>query len=256
GSSLPARARCLRSGPSSGSRCAPGPALPPPDRPTEASWPPLWHRAALVAPGAGYVPSEPRSDLAGRERRHPVAILPGQRVAECLRPLLVRREPVAAERRLRVGGDLARERDGFRERPPGRDETVGEAHAQRLLARDPATREDQIEGVAVADQPRETHRPTVHQRDAPAPAEDAEPRILRRHPEVAPGGELEPASDGMALDGGDHGLREEHPGRSDRTVAVGRDARDALRVAAAHRLQIGAAAELASGTRQARDGEG
>ena len=134
---------------------------------------------------------------------------------------------------LRARGDLA---------PPARcasssararrHEAVGEAHAQRLLAGDAAAGEDQVERVAVAEQPRQPDGAAVHQRDAPAPAVDAEHRVLGRDAQVAPGGELEPARDGVALDGGDHRLAEQHarrarPGRRRRARGARRAARPA-----------------------------
>ena len=61
--------------------------------------------------------------------------------------------------------------------------------------------------------------PPSTERHAPAPAVDAEDRVLRRHAQVAPERELEAAGDGVALDGGDHGLGEQHPRRPHRPVA-------------------------------------
>ena len=107
----------------------------------------------------------------------------------------------------------------------------------------------------MADQAGEADRAAVHQRDAPAPAVDAEHRVLGGDAQVAPDRQLEPAGDRVALDRGDHRLAEQHPRRPDRPVAVGLDpaARGAARLA--HRLEVGAGAELAARAGQHRDGQ-
>ena len=63
--------------------------------------------------------------------------------------------------------------------------------------------------------------PPSIERYTPAPAEHAEHRVARRDAQVAPERELEPAGDREALDRGDHRLRQQHPRRSHRAVAVG-----------------------------------
>src|SRR2546425_326590 len=74
--------------------------------------------------------------------------------------------------------------------------------------------EDHVHRVAVTDQPGQTHRAEVDQRHAPAPAEDAEDGVGGRHAEVAPERQLEATRDGVALDRGEDGLREQHARRS------------------------------------------
>ena len=108
--------------------------------------------------------------------------------------------------------------------------------------------------MAVPDEAHEADRAAVHQRNAPAPTEDAEHGVLGRDAEVAPGGELETARDGVPLDRRDDGLAEEHPRRPHRTVPVRRDAAHARRVIP-HRLQVGPGAELPVRAGEDRDGE-
>ena len=184
-----------------------------------------------------------------------MAELVGQRLVERQRPLLVGRPAVAAQRGLRARGDLGRERDGGRACLAGLDEAVGEPHALRLVAADAPAGDDQVERVAVAEQPRQADRPAVHQRDAPAPTVDAEHRVAGGDAQVAPRRELEAAGHRVALDRRDHRLGEQHAGRADRAVAVGLHARDALGVAGAHRLEVGARAERAVRAGEHRDGE-
>ena len=100
------------------------------------------------------------------------------------------------------------------------DEPVGEAHALRLLARDTAAGEHEIERVRVADHAGEAHGAAVDERHAPTPAEDAEHRVARRDAQIAPQRELEPTRDRVALDRGDHRLVEQHPRRAHGSVAV------------------------------------
>ena len=71
-----------------------------------------------------------------------------------------------------------------------------------------------------ANEPGKAHRAAVDQRHAPAPAEHAEHRIRRGDAQIAPERELESAGDRVALDRGDHRLRQQHARRAQRTVAV------------------------------------
>ena len=108
--------------------------------------------------------------------------------------------------------------------------------------------------MAVADQPWQPDRSAVDQRHAPPPAVDAEDRVGRGHPQVAPERELETAGDGEAFDGGDDRLRQQHPRRPHRTIDrhVGVDV---VPAAGADRLEIGAGAERATGPGQHGDGK-
>ena len=96
------------------------------------------------------------------------------------------------------------------------------------------------------DQPRQPHRSAVDQRHAPATAEHPEDRVVRRDPEVAPGRELEPARHRVPLDRRDHRLRQPHPRRPHRPVAVVLDP-------VVHRLEVRARAERATLAVQHRD---
>ncbi len=189
------------------------------------------------------------------ERGHPVPVLVGERLLERHRPLLIRREPVAAKRGLGARCHVVSQCGRCGERLARRDQAVGEPHPQRLLAAHAAAGEDQVEGVAVAEQAGEADRAAVHQRNAPAAAVDAEHRVLGRHPQVTPRGELEAAGDGVALDGGDHRLGEQHARGADRAVAVGLDTARAGSAVLLHRLQVRAGAERVVRAREHGDGE-
>src|SRR5439155_16269465 len=89
-------------------------------------------------------------------------------------PLLVGGEAIGAEAALREAGELVGQLDRGVARPPALDQTVREAHAERLLARHAPPGEDQVHRLAVADEAGEAHGTEVDQRHAPAPAEDAE----------------------------------------------------------------------------------
>src|SRR6266446_2589070 len=134
-------------------------------------------RALAAAPRARRVALEAADHLARRDRPHAVLILAG-------------------------------ERDRLRERATRRHEPIRDPHAQRLLARDAPAGQDQVEGVAVAEEAREPDRPAVHERNPPTTAEDAEHRVLRGDAQIAPSGELEPAGDRVPLYGGDDRLPE------------------------------------------------
>ena len=139
-----------------------------------------------------------------------------------------------------------------RKRAAGRDQTVRQPHAARLVAGHAAPGEDQIERVAVAEQTRQADRAAVDQRHAPAPAIDAEHRILGGDTQVAPRRQLEAAGDRVPLDRRDHRLRQQHARRAHRTVAV---EIDAVATPARHALEVGPGAERAAGAGQYRDRE-
>ena len=125
--------------------------------------------------------------------------------------------------RMQRCGKLRRSGAPARARPasasPVRSQPVGEAHHACLLAAHAAAGEDHVERVAVADQARQADRAAVDQRHTPAPAVDAEHGILGGDPQIAHHGQLEPACDGVSLDGGDHRLAEHHSRRAHRPVA-------------------------------------
>ena len=149
-------------------------------------------RSARLAPAARLVALEPADQLAGLQRFHPVPVLDRQRVLDRERPLLVRREPVAAEGGLGPRGHVVRERDCRRQRLSRLGQPVGQSHAQSLVTAHASTGKDQVEGVAVADQPGQAHGAAVHERDAPAPAVDPEDGVLGRHAQIAPGRDSSP----------------------------------------------------------------
>ena len=151
---------------------------------------------------------------------------------------------VAAQAALREAGELLGDLDGAVQGFAVFGEAVGQAHAQRFFATDAASGEDHVHGVALADQPWQAHGAAVHQGNAPAPAVDAEDRGTGRDAHVAPQRQLQAASHGVALDRGDHGLREHHAGGAEGAVAFQRHA-----VAASGRdgLQIRTGAEVAAG---------
>ena len=112
----------------------------------------------------------------------------------------------------------------------------------------------------LADQPGQAHRAAVDQRHAPAPAEDAEHRILLGHAQIAPAGKLQPAGHRMARNRRDHGLGELEPRRAHRRVAGQRieiRARSgrlgAVAAALGDGLQVRAGAERAAGAPQHRN---
>ena len=97
----------------------------------------------------------------------------------------------------------------------------------------------------MADQARQAYRTDIHQRDAEAAAVNAEHRVARCHTQVTPEGELQAASDGIPLDGGDHRLGEHQASGPHGTIA----GLDAVAAPASRRLlEVVARAERARGT--------
>ncbi len=159
--------------------------------------------------------------------------------------------PVAAQAALGKGGELARQSDRFGECISGLAQLVGQAHAEGLFAGHTAPGQDQVHGVTLADQPRQTHGAAIHQRHAPAPAVHAEDRVACRHPQIAPERELQAAGNGVTLHGGDHRLAEPQPGRAHGTIA---GAFHPIAAARGHGLQVGAGAEGAARAGEDRHG--
>ena len=79
-------------------------------------------------------------------------------------------------------------------------EPIRETHHAGLIARHPATGQDQVESMTVPEHPRESHRATVDEGHPPAPAVDAEHRVAGGDTQIAEHGEFQPASDGVTLD--------------------------------------------------------
>src|SRR5262245_19134807 len=176
-------------------------------------------RCAMTA-RAGSEPRCPRQRLAGGDRRRAALELVGQGVVERQAPLLVARSPVAPQAQLRKPRELVRELDGTVERPARIGDPVREPHGERLVARHAAAGEDHVEGAAVPDEAGEPHGAAVDQRDAPPSAVHPEHRVPCGDAQVTPQRELEPAGDGVTLDGGDDRLVEQHARRPHGPVAV------------------------------------
>ncbi len=140
------------------------------------------------------------------------------------RPLLVGGHPVVAQCRLGPAGDLVRQAHGVLEGVPLGNDAVGEAHAQRFFAAHAPARQDEVESVAVAEQPGQSDGAAVHERDPPSPAVHTEHRVFGGHAQVAPRRQFQASRHGVALHRGDDRLVEQHPGGTHRAVAVGLDA--------------------------------
>ena len=104
--------------------------------------------------------------------------------------------------------------------------------------------------MAHADQTRQTHCAAIDQRHTPPPAVHAEHRIARRYPQVAPQRQLQPTGDGVALHGGDHRLRQQHPRRPHGPVVIHLHRHPIAARRGGDSLQVGAGAEGAARTGQ------
>src|SRR2546426_9385734 len=118
-------------------------------------------------PPTGAVSVESAQHLTGRETPHAVVVFVGDRLAQGAGPLLVAREPIAPQGGLRPRRDLGRERDCGVERGARWDQPVRESHAKRFVPGYPTAGQDEVERVAVSDQPSEPNRAAVHQWNAP-----------------------------------------------------------------------------------------
>ncbi len=186
----------------------------------------------------------------GLQAREAVPQLVGHRVLLGHPLLLEEGEPVLAQADLGQLRELVGELLGRRSRLTGGHDAVHQPDPLSLLGVDLTPGEDQVQRAAGADQPGQPDRAAVDERDAPATAEDAEPGVRRRDPEVAPDRELEATGDGVPLDGGEHRLAQPHPGRAHRAVA------GLLHLVAAlgpDGLEVGAGAEGAAVAVQHRD---
>ena len=192
--------------------------------PSSWSVPTGGRRERSVRPRAG--PPLTRTARRPRARRRPSDRMPcssSTRSASLLAQalLLEHREPVVAQAVLGQRGQLVGERLGRRAGLARRHHPVDQPHGVRLGGTDRPAGEDQVQGPPGADEPGQPHRAAVDEGHAPASAEDAERRVLGGHPQVAPDGQLEPARDGVTLDGGDHRLAQPHPGGAHRAVRAG-----------------------------------
>src|SRR5262245_2841396 len=107
---------------------------------------------AAVPPGAGGEACGARARLSRGDDLEAAPGLVEERCRQVERPLLVGRQAVAPQAALGEALQLVRQLYGFRQRRPRLHEPVGEAHALGLVARHAAAGEDEVEGVAVAEQ--------------------------------------------------------------------------------------------------------
>src|SRR3546814_20617222 len=87
---------------------------------------------------------------------------------------------------------------GGGQRLAGSGEAVDQAHGPGLLALHATTGEDEVEGVAVADEAGQPAGAAVDQGNAPAAAVDAEGGVGGGDPQVTPDRPLPPAGPGKA----------------------------------------------------------
>src|SRR6266540_3024355 len=155
-------------------------------------------------------------------------------------------KPIGPQARLRVRCELPRQLLGGRARGAVGDDAVREPDREGLLGADRTPGQDEVESPGEAEEARQQHGAAVDKRDAEAAVEDAEDRVLVGDPQVAPERELESARDRIAGDGGDHRLREQHPRRAHRPVAVRLEP-------VRERLQVRSRAESATGAEEHGD---
>ena len=90
----------------------------------------------------------------------------------------------------------------------------GKADGDRLVGAHGAPGQKHVHGAALAHDARQADRGAVAHRHAPAAREDAEARRLVDDADVAVKRHAEAAGAGMALDGGDHRLRQRRAQRA------------------------------------------
>ena len=193
-------------------------------------------RVAAVAAGAGGKPLCAGRRLAGIERHAPVADLvarwPPPRSGPIARSPTAGRCAGIAEGGAAIAGasSIAAARAS-----PGATTRLASPIASASSA--PTARPVRIRSIArrVPDEPRQPDRAEVDQRHAEAPAEHTEYRRRRGDAQVAPQRQLQPAGDGVALDGRDHRLRQPQPRRAQRRVAIRRRPRSTSPAATAFR---------------------
>ena len=150
----------------------------------------------------------------------PKARLEPERRVQVEIPLPIAAQPVAAHAELGKFGELVGEFDRSAEGLAGFHQTVCEPHAQRFFSGYRSAGQDEIEGVAVADQTREPNGSTIHERHPPTTAEDPEHGIARGDSQITPDGEFEPPRHGVPFDGCDDGFGEQHPRRAHRAIPI------------------------------------
>ena len=152
---------------------------------------------------------------------------------------------------LRQPGELTGETLRLGPRLTDRHDSVDQAHPLGLPGVDGAPGEDEVHRTAGPDQLRQPHRPAVDQWHAPAAAEDPEHRVTGGDAQVAPGRELQATGHRVALDRGDDGLGQPHPGGPHR--AVGGEGIDDVALRRTDGLEVGAGAERATVAVEDRD---
>ena len=173
-----------------------------------------------TATGPGGEPGGAGERLAGGDDVTAAASFEDGRVGLGEPPLLDGGGPVAAQAGLGEGGELVGEVDGGARASPGATSRLASPMAR---ASGPSTaRPVRMRSIAREWPIRRGRRtvPEVAERDPEPAAEDTEDGVVGGHPQVAPQGELEAAGDGVALDGGDHGLGQRQPGRAHGPGAV------------------------------------
>src|SRR6266536_952259 len=114
--------------------------------------------------------------------------------------------PVRADAYRRERGDVVGELFGLGAHSTIRHQILAEPDAQAFIRGNLAAGQNDFERPALADDARKADGSAVDQGDTPAPAVDAEIRVVLHHPEITPQRKFHPARDGRAGDGGDHGL--------------------------------------------------
>ena len=148
------------------------------------------------------------------------------------------RAAVGDERLLGEAGELARERERALQWRAIGHHLADEPHRERLARADHAPGEDQIEGAAETDDPREALRAAIEEGHAEAALGEAERRALGGNSQIAPERQLEAACEAEAGDRGDRGLARRQPREPERSLAALQPVAERL-----ERLEVGARAE-------------
>src|SRR5215472_9903943 len=97
---------------------------------------------------------------------------------------------------------------------------IDQADLEGFVRINGSPREHKVQGAALADEPRQADGSQVDQGHTPAPIEHAKHGVARGHTQVTPQSQFQSASNGVALDGSDYRLAQQHPGRSHGAAAV------------------------------------
>src|SRR5260370_11132609 len=201
-----------------------------------ADWPSgsCWGKSFALRGSAGAVPSRACGKtgcagrgLAGSQDFKTVAQFIASGFVPGHGPLLVCREPVSAQTLLRKLSDGMSEQQRMFQRLARLDQTIDQTHLQRFFSRNAAAGQDEIQRVAVSDEPRQTYGPQVDQRNAESATVDAKHCIVRGHAKIAPQRQFQSTGNCMPFHGGDDRFAQKHPGRSHRPEAFWFDRRAA-----------------------------